>query len=106
MSTSLHESPHMIIKQTQTMAPTTKTFTCILLPPWDHDETICTQALELARWTSKLGGETVDQYTPSVLLALSDWMARAQSGDAVFLNEDLKMKDVDREFADFELVCN
>ena len=84
----------------------TKSFTCILMPPWDHHETICTRALELAQWTSKLGGETVDLYSPTVLTALSDWMARAQSGDAVFLTEDLKMKDVDREHADFELVCN
>ena len=105
MSTSRDESPPLLIKQTQTMA-STKSFTCVLLPPWDHHETFCTQVLDLARWTSKLGGETIDMYDKSTLGALSDWMARAQSGDAVFLTEDLKMKDMDREHADFELVCN
>ena len=87
------------------MASTTKTFTCILLPPWDHHETTCTRVFELAQWTAQLGGETVDQYRTSTLGALSDWMANAKHGDAVYLDEDLKMTD-EPEHADFELSCD
>lgn len=65
----------------------------------------CTRVFEMARWTAQLGGETIDQYTPSVLMTLSDWMTNAKNGDVVYLDEHLKMTDKP-EYADFELACN
>lgn len=87
------------------MASTTKTFTCVLLPPWDRHEITCTNVLDMARWTAQLGGETIDQYAKSTLGALSDWMANAKPQDTVYLDEDLTMTD-ERERADFALACN
>lgn len=82
----------------------TKTFKCVLLPPWDRVEGTFTGMLDLARWTAELGGETIDQYNKSTLGALSMWMFRAKSGDYVYLTETLEMTD-SSERADFGLEC-